>query len=132
MKDSSLPQPALSVSSVSKRQHWLTRCRTWYSLHINSCRNGLGPMARFSTFHTLLLIFCTSAAFAANVTGMDAKSLSEKGIASYQRGDYQDAIRLLSERAGMVPEDPDVYYYLGNCYVYTKQNDKAAHMYSAC
>src|SRR5262249_5034087 len=69
---------------------------------------------------------------ASNVTDVDARSLTEGGILAYNRGDYQEAIRLLEQRARMSPEDPNVYYYLGNCYVYSKQTDKAAHMYSSC
>jgi len=89
-------------------------------------------MFRFLAIYFLISSFCVSAVIASNVSAMDARALADNGIAAYHRGDYPEATKLLEERARMSPEDPNVYYYLGNCYVYAKQNEKAAHMYSAC
>jgi len=66
------------------------------------------------------------------VTQLDADKIAQFGIASFQKGDIQTALRYLSARAKMKPEDANVYYYLGNCYLKTKQNDQAAHMFSLC
>lgn len=99
---------------------------------MNPCSSALGPMARFLAIITWFLVVCAPATCASNVTEANAASLAQQGIAAYKRADYQEAIKLLGQRARMTPEDPDVYYYLGNCYVYSKQTDKAAHMYSAC
>ncbi|GEM_PF-2857591 len=89
-------------------------------------------MASSSAAITLILAVCCPAVVAANVTGMDSQSLTRDGIAAYNRGDYALAIRLLVQRSGMPPEDATVFYYLGNCYVRTRQNDRAVRMYSTC
>ena len=57
--------------------------------------------------------------------------MAQAGIAAFQKGDYSNAIRYLTARAKMRPEDANVYYYLGNCYLKTKQHEHAAHMFSA-
>ena len=89
-------------------------------------------MTRFALILILFLSVCGIGAFASNVTETSPAALSEQGIAAYQRGDYLRAIKLLNERSKMVPDDPNIYYYLGHCYVRTNQNDQAAHMYSTC
>lgn len=68
---------------------------------------------------------------ASDLTQVDANKIAQAGIAAYNKKDYATAIRYLSARAKMQPEDSNVYYYLGNCYLQTKQNDQAAHMFSA-
>jgi chaperonin cofactor prefoldin len=83
-------------------------------------------------FAFLLQLICTVSVSAGNVVSVDAHELTQQAVAAYKRGDYQNAIKLLSERARMAPEDAEIYYYLGNCFVFTKQTDQAAHMYSAC
>ncbi len=94
-------------------------------------------MLKFSLFSYLLVIYlfvssCPPAVMAVNVVEPDPKALAGKGIAAYQHGDYPGAIQLLSARARLSPEDGDVYYYLGNCYLKTGNKEQAAHMYSAC
>lgn len=70
-------------------------------------------------------------AIASDLTQMDATKIAQFGIAAYHKGDYPTAIRYLSARAKMQPEDANVYYYLGNCYLQNKQNSEAAHLFSA-
>ncbi len=67
----------------------------------------------------------------ADKTTAHADKIAQFGIVSYNKGDYQTAIRYLLARAKMRPEDANVYYYLGNSYLQTKQIDQAAHMFSA-
>ncbi len=69
---------------------------------------------------------------AADITQVTPKDLANQGIAAYKRGDYANALRFLHARASLVPQDATVFYYLGNCYMHSKQNENAARMYSAC
>ncbi len=69
---------------------------------------------------------------AAKAPKSEATKIAQYGIASFKKGDYQTAVRYLSARARLKPEDCDVYYYLGNCYLQLKQPEQAAHMFSAC
>lgn len=69
---------------------------------------------------------------AADVTRLNPKDLGAQGIAAYKKGDIGNAIRFLHARAGMTPQDPIVFYYLGNCYMQAQQRENAARMYSAC
>lgn len=78
-----------------------------------------------------LLICASPSAHANELTPVDSTKLTQQGVASFKRGDYNNAIRYLTARARMRPEDAEVYYYLGNCYLQLKQNDQAAHMFSA-
>src|SRR5262245_15406890 len=81
----------------------------------------------------LLFVFLSaSATFAADVTQITPADLTRQGIASYNRGDYNGAVRLLSARARLAPADGNVYYYLGHCYLHNKQNGAAASMFAAC
>lgn len=80
----------------------------------------------------LLSSFCCAGVRASDVTQADPDKIAQYGIVSYNKGDYQTAIRYLSARAKMKPEDSNVYYYLGNCYLKTQQTADAAHMFSAC
>lgn len=86
--------------------------------------------------HCIILSFIltlgTMPALAADIAEMGTGSMQQQGIAAYQRGDYGSAIKYLSGRARVAPEDATVYYYLGNCYLKTNQTEQAAHMYSAC
>lgn len=68
---------------------------------------------------------------ASELTGLDASKTAQYGIQAYHKGDMQNALHYLRARAAMKPEDANVYYYLGNCYLKLKQNDQAAHMFSA-
>lgn len=86
----------------------------------------------FALTGVCLLAFSVECVRASEVTQADPAKLAQLGISAYQKGDYQAAIRHLSSRAKMRPEDANVYYYLGNCYLKTNQNDQAAHMFSAC
>ena len=72
------------------------------------------------------------ASLAADVTQVTPADLARQGIAAYNHGDYNSAIRLLSARARLAPADANVYYYLGHCYVHIKQNGPAASMFAAC
>lgn len=104
----------------------------WYSVLMNPFDNGPGSMVKNFLLSLLLASTGAAAAWAGSVTGMDASSLAKDGIAAYNRADYAVAIKLLEERACLAPEDPIVYYYLGNSYLHNKQPEKAAHVYSAC
>jgi O6-methylguanine-DNA--protein-cysteine methyltransferase len=79
-----------------------------------------------------LFLFGVASARASEVTQTDPAKMAQLGISAFQKGDVQTAIRYLAARANMKPEDANVYYYLGNCYLKTNQNDQAAHMFSAC
>ncbi len=79
------------------------------------------------------LVLCPSCSALANeLTQVDSTKMTQQGVACFKRGDYNNAIRFLTARARLKPEDAEVYYYLGNCYLQIKQNDQAAHMFSAC
>ncbi len=69
---------------------------------------------------------------AADVSELTGADMTRQGIAAYNRGDYNSAIRLLSARARMAPADPNVFYYLGHCYMHNKQSGPAASMFAAC
>ncbi|MBY0550815.1 MAG: tetratricopeptide repeat protein [Candidatus Obscuribacterales bacterium] len=86
---------------------------------------------RFLILLVLSSVMVTSAR-AADVTQVNPTELGQQGMTAYQRGDYASAARYLSARARMAPQDPKVFYYLGNCYIHAKQNEHAARMYSAC
>ena len=73
-----------------------------------------------------------TSARAADVTQITPNDLGQQGMSAYERGDYASAARFLSARARMAPQDPKVFYYLGNCYIHARQNEHAARMYSAC
>ncbi len=88
-------------------------------------------MIRLTIALFLLLSCCTAQALCADITKISPVHLTQQGIAAYQRGDFNSAIRFFAERARLAPEDASVYYYLGNCYLNTKQNDQAGHMFSA-
>ncbi len=104
----------------------------WYSVLMNPFDNGPGSMVKAFLLSILFATAGATVVWAGSVTGIDAASLAKDGIAAYNRADYAAAIKLLEQRACMTPEDPIVYYYLGNSYLHNKQTDKAAHMYSAC
>jgi tetratricopeptide (TPR) repeat protein len=89
-------------------------------------------MNRIALTITIIASLSCLKAFASDVTQLDPDKIAQYGIASFNKGDYQTAIRYLSARARMKPEDSNVYYYLGNCYLKTNQNTEAAHMFSAC
>ena len=89
-------------------------------------------MNRTALTITLVLSLCSIPVLASDVTQMSPGKIAQFGIASYHKGDYQTAIRYLSARARMKPEDPNVYYYLGNCFLKTNKHSEAAHMFSAC
>jgi tetratricopeptide (TPR) repeat protein len=99
---------------------------------MNPFDNGPGSMVKAFLLTILFAAASAAIAWAGSVTAMDASSLTKDGIAAYNRAAYLDAIKLLEQRACLSPEDPIVFYYLGNCYLHSKQTDKAAHMYSAC
>lgn len=86
---------------------------------------------RFLILLVLSSVMVTSAR-AADVTQVNPTELGQQGMSAYQRGDYASAARYLSARARMAPQDPKIFYYLGNCYIHAKQNEHAARMYSAC
>lgn len=88
-------------------------------------------MKRLALILAYTLSLCASAVTASDLTQMDGAKMTELGIVSFKKGDYQAAIRYLVARARIKPEDSNVYYYLGNCYLKTNQNDQAAHMFSA-
>jgi tetratricopeptide (TPR) repeat protein len=79
-----------------------------------------------------ILITNNQMAMAGDVAELNLANLTNQGIAAYQRGSYDDAVKFLSARARQTPEDANVYYYLGNCYLHLNRNDQAAHMFSAC
>lgn len=79
-----------------------------------------------------LLAFSVSSTLGSEVTQADPAKMAQSGIAAFQKGDTQTALRFLGARAKVQPEDANVYYYLGNCYLKTNQHDLAAHMFSAC
>lgn len=89
-------------------------------------------MSKFLTLCAAILVVCSTTGLAATVINPDAENLTKQGIDAYDTGDYQAAIKLLSQRARMAPQDAKVYYYLGNSYLQLKENAKAARMYSAC
>ena len=89
-------------------------------------------MTKYCLILSILLALGTCPAHATDMVEIGAGSMQQQGIAAYQRGDYNAALKFLLARAHVSPEDANVYYYLGNCYVKTNQNDQAAHMYSAC
>lgn len=92
-------------------------------------------MKRLFLLSALSLLFSstfTARAIAGELTEVRAGDLWSQAVAAYQHGNYPEAIKLLSARSRMEPKDPNVYYYLGNCYLQTKQTDDAAHMFSAC
>lgn len=80
-------------------------------------------------FFCLLMV---TPAQAADVTRVEPKELGTQGITAYQRGDYATALRFLTARARLAPQDPTIFYYLGNCYLHAKQPENAARMYSHC
>jgi cytochrome c556 len=69
---------------------------------------------------------------AADVTPVNAADLASRGIGAYNRKDFPTAIKFLHARAGLAPQDPVIFYYLGNCYMQAKQHEHAAKLYSAC
>ena len=87
---------------------------------------------RFLFLSFLCCLSLVGRAQAADITQVNPKALEQQGISAYQRGDYQNALRYLHARARLNPADANVYYYMGNCYLHTKQNENAARMYSAC
>lgn len=89
-------------------------------------------MNRITLILAITIGICGGAAIASDVTQADPAKMAQVGISYYNKGDYQTAIRYLAARARMQPEDANVYYYLGNCYLQTKQKDQAAHMFTAC
>lgn len=89
-------------------------------------------MSWFSVILILFLAIYAPATLAADVTEVNPALMTQQGIAAFKRGDYAAALKTLALRARQTPEDPIVYYYLGNCYLQAKQNDQAAHMFSAC
>lgn len=88
-------------------------------------------MGRKAPIIVAILLACSLPSPASELTQLDAPKMAQAGIAAYQKGDIPTAIRYLSARIKVRPEDADVYYYLGNCYMQSKQNDQAAHMFSA-
>lgn len=68
----------------------------------------------------------------ADLTELTPASALGQGISAYHKGDYQTALKYLNYRAKQKPDDPNVYYYLGNSYLQLKQHDQAAHCFSAC
>lgn len=90
-------------------------------------------LKRTGSAFTLLFLagFCQLSSTASELTSMDAAKIAQYGIQSFNKGDYQNAIRYLSARARMKPEDASIYYYLGNSYLKTNQSENAAHMFSA-
>jgi tetratricopeptide (TPR) repeat protein len=60
------------------------------------------------------------------------QALMKQGVDAYQRQDFPAAIKFLSARVRLMPQDPDAYYYLGNSYVASKQLQLAAQAYASC
>ncbi|MBY0358357.1 MAG: tetratricopeptide repeat protein [Candidatus Obscuribacterales bacterium] len=71
-------------------------------------------------------------AYSADLTELEPSAYTQQGIAAFHRGDYPNAIRFLSGRTKTQPVDPKIYYYLGNCYLHTKQHEQAVRMFSTC
>ncbi len=42
-----------------------------------------------------------------------AADLKQEALASYKKGDYENAIKLMNQLKKQKPDDPEVYYYLG-------------------
>ena len=81
----------------------------------------------------MLLTFAPSAAFAGGeVTQLSLDSMTRAGIDAYNKGDYATAIRYLEYRSRHNPQDPNVIYYLGNCYLNSNQRESASKMFVHC
>ncbi len=60
------------------------------------------------------------------------EAMAKAGIDAYNKGDYQTALRYLDYRSRQNPQDPNVIYYLGNCYLKLEQRDNASKMFAHC
>ncbi len=62
---------------------------------------------------------------AAAMAGVDARALRDRGIAAYQAGDYDNAIRLLSDSVNLASDDPIAHYQLGLSYMAVPGRERA-------
>jgi tetratricopeptide (TPR) repeat protein len=82
---------------------------------------------------SLAFLISVGAAGAADLVELKpSQQLWNQGLAAYQRGAFDEAIKIFSARTRVGPPDANVYYYLGNCYLSTKKHEDAAKMFSAC
>lgn len=80
----------------------------------------------------LIITSSISCVSAGELAEIKPAQLWNQALSAYQRGNFPEAIKLLSARSRMAPADPNVMYYLGNCYLQTQKHDDAAKMFSAC
>lgn len=55
----------------------------------------------------------------------EAEKIFNEGMIFYQQKEYQQAINKLSRASELQPEDVNYYFYLGICYLLTKEVDQA-------
>lgn len=79
-----------------------------------------------------MLFFALPAFAGGEVTPLSLDATARAGIEAYHKGDYQTAIRYLEHRSRQIPQDPNVIYYLGSCYLQTQQRDNASKMFAHC
>lgn len=87
--------------------------------------------------HLILAVTClllAIPAYAGEVTPVNPNldAMAKAGIAAYNKGDYQTALRYLDYRSRQNPQDPNVIYYLGNCYLKLEQRDNASKLFAHC
>jgi hypothetical protein len=89
-------------------------------------------MARLVVSIVMMLLLAAPALAGGELTALTLDAMARAGIDAYHKRDYQTAIRYLEHRSRQNPQDPNVIYYLGNCYLQTQQRDSASKMFAHC
>lgn len=75
-----------------------------------------------STFLLLLIMPCQ----AMSATGEKEAGLLLKAMESYKAGDFHKALQEFQEVKELLPDDPDIYYYIGMAYLNLTETERAA------